>query len=141
MKKLLFSEDKTILKNELLGICKKNPELQKFINHIFSVFNDKEILAFDVSDWNWDFEIGEFSSLFYLRNEDMLEVDEDLPIEERGWQQNTLEELFEQYALYDDELKKATLDNGKVILLLDQDDYLEFVILDKEKIQGGYAIL
>lgn len=141
MKKLVFSEDKPTLKNELLGLCKKNPELQKFINHIFSVFNDKEILAFDVSDWNWDFEIGEFSSLFYLRNEDMLEVDEDLPIEERGWQQNTLQELFEQYALYDDELEKATLDNGKAILLLDQDDYLEFVILDKEKIQGGYAIL
>jgi hypothetical protein len=115
--------------------------LSEFIDTIFYNYSDKEILAFDLSNWYWDFEIGEFSSLFYLRNEDLIEFDEDLPIEERGWQQNTLEGLFEQYALYDDELEKATLDNGKVILLLDQDDYLEFVILDKEKIQGGYAIL
>lgn len=136
-----FPKSRKALKSELLKLCKKNTMLSEFIDTIFLNYSDKEILAFDISDWNWDFEIGEFSSLFYLRNEDMLEVDEDLPIEERGWQQNTLESLFEQYALYDDELEKATLDNGKVILLLDQDDYLEFVILDKEKIQGGYAIL
>lgn len=133
---------KSQVKKSVLALCKNNPQLSSFVRQTFLRNPDKDIFLYDVSDWNWDFEIGEFSSLFYLRNEDMLEIDEDLPIEERGWQQNTLEMFFEEYALYDnDELEKVVLDNGKVLFLLDQDDYLEFVILDQEKIVGGYAIL
>ena len=132
----------TETKKSVLALCKNNPQLTKFVKQTFLRYPDKDILLIDdVSNWNWDFEIGEFSSLFYLRNEDMIEFDDDLPIEERGWQENTLEETFESYALYDDELEKAKLDNGKVLLLLDQDDYLEFLILDQEKIVGGWAIL
>lgn len=133
---------KSQVKKSVLELCKNNPQLSAFVRQTFLRNPQKDIFLHDVSDWNWDFEIGEFSSLFYLRNEDMLEFDEELPLEERGWQQETLEMFFEEYALYDnDELEKVILDNGKVLFLLDQDDYLEFVILDEEKIVGGYAIL
>jgi hypothetical protein len=141
MKEIVFSEGKKELKKEMLELCKNNQQLADFIKQTFLGNPKKEIVAYDQSSWEWDFEIGEFSSLFYIKNEDMVEVDEDLPIEERGWQQNTLEETFEEYALYDDELEKATLDNGKVLVLLDQDDYLEFLILDLKKVVGGWAIL
>lgn len=129
------------VKKELLDLCKNNPQLSSFIRQTFLRNPHKEIMFHDVSDWDWDFEIGEFSSLFYIKNEDMIEADEDLPIEERGWEQNTLEMFFEEYALYDEELEKATLDNGKVLVLLDQDDYLEFLMLDLKKVVGGWAIL
>jgi hypothetical protein len=133
---------KSQVKKSVLELCKNNPQLSAFVRQTFLRNPQKDIFLNDVSDWNWDFEIGEFSSLFYLRNEDMLEFDEELPLEERGWQQETLEMFFEEYALYDnDELEKVILDNGKVLFLLDQDDYLEFVILDEEKIVGGYALL
>jgi hypothetical protein len=130
----------TETKKSVLALCKNNPQLTEFVKQTFLRYPNKEIFLYDVSNWNWDFEFDYGYSVFALRNEDMLEIDEDLPIEDRGWQPETMEEFFEEYGC-DFDWDKLTLDNGKVLFLLDQDDYLEFVILDQDKIEEGYAIL
>lgn len=130
----------TETKKSVLALCKNNPQLTEFVKQTFLRYPNKEIFLYDVSNWNWDFEFDYGYSVFALRNEDMLEIDEDLPIEDRGWQPETMEEFFEEYGC-DFDWDKLTLDNGKVLFLLDQEEYLEFLVLDQDKIEEGYAIL
>jgi hypothetical protein len=131
----------TETKKSVLALCKNNPQLTEFVKQTFLRYTDKEIIFLDdVSNWNWDFEFDYGNSAFALRNEDMLELDKDLPIEDRGWQPETMEEFFEEYGC-DFDWDKLTLDNGKVLFLLDQEEYLEFLVLDQDKIEEGYAIL
>jgi hypothetical protein len=132
---------KNKVEKSVLVLCENNPRLTEFVKQTFLRNPDKDIiLVDDVSDWNFDFEFDYGNSAFALRNEDMLELDEDLPIEDRGWQPETMEEFFEEYGC-DFDWDKLLLDNGKVLFLLDQDEYLEFLILDRAKIEEGYAIL
>ena len=130
----------TETKKSVLALCKNNPQLTEFVKQTFLRYPNKDIFLYDVSNWNWDFEFDYGYSVFALRNEDMLEIDEDLPIEDRGWQPETMEEFFEEYGC-DFDWDKLTLDNGKVLFLLDQEEYLEFLVLDQDKIEEGYAIL
>lgn len=131
---------KNKVEKSVLALCKNNPQLTEFVKQTFLRNPDKDFILDDVSNWNWDFEFGCGCSAFSLRNEDMLELDEDLSIEDRGWQSENIEEFFEDYAC-DFDWDKLLLDNGKVLFLLDQEEYLEFLILDQEKIKEGYAIL
>lgn len=131
---------KSKVEKSVLVLCKNNPQLSDFIKQTFLRNPDMDIILDDVSNWNWDFEFDYGYSVFSLRNEDMLELDEDLPLEDRGWQPETIESYFDDYAC-DFDWGKLTLDNGKVLFLLDQEEYLEFLILDRAKIEEGYAIL
>lgn len=130
------------VEKSILVLCKNNPRLTEFVKQTFLRNPNKEIILIDdVSDWKWDFEFecGE-SGAFALRNEDLIEFDEELPLEERGWQHEDLEQFFEEYNC-DFEWEKLVLDNGKVLFLLEQYEYLEFIILDRDKIEEGHAIL
>ena len=128
--------------NELLELCSKNQELFDFVLKIINRERAKglakeDLVVFTSTGWNWDVEDPQdFNiddrAIFAQYN---LDFAVDLPNEE-PWELILLEKEFCEYFTgfnYD----KIRLDNGKLLFLIDNEDYLSFCMYDEDKIVDG----
>jgi hypothetical protein len=125
---------KDLIKKALLDNCKNNKKLRAFINKLFKNNPDVEILAWEDYGWEWDVECyGIDGGEVAICNHDYRD---DVCYESDGWELYNLEHSFSNY--FDNfNWQDITLDNGKYLLLLDEDDHLTFHIFDKEKMEDG----
>jgi hypothetical protein len=118
----------------LLNRCSNNRKLKNFINKVFRENKDIEIYLWD-DGWEWDIEChgGGESAEIAICNHDFRD---DEHYEGDGWEMFNSPELFSNY--FDSfNWEDITLDNGKILLLIDGDDHLAFQIVDNEKMEDG----
>lgn len=109
----------------LLKICTKNKKLTKFIKKFFEKNQDIEICAWDDIGYKWDIECEEKIevAIFNQHFDDWFMYD-------------TPKEFLNYFT--DWEWNKITLDNGKYLLLVDEDEYFSFFIVNPKKMKDGY---
>lgn len=123
------------VKNALLNVCKKNKKLTNFIKKFFTEHQDSEISAYEDYGWEWDIEC-------YGKNEgaEIAICNHDFRDDEcydgDGWEIEEVPEEFSNY-FHDFNWGDVTLDNGKIVLLVNAIDYYYFQIFDMEKMQDG----
>lgn len=119
------------VRTALLKLCTNNKNLKNFINKVFRENKETEICAWEDYGWEWDVEC-------YGSDEDaeiaMCNHDID------GWEMFDVPKAFASYfhSFNWDDIK---LDNGKILLLTDEQDYLSFHIVDNEKMEDGMVDL
>jgi hypothetical protein len=124
------------VKKALIRVCGDNTKLKRFINKFFKANTDATIYAWDDYGWEWDLEIDggiEGGTLAFCNHDNR----DDEYYEGDGWELSYLEESFALYFDTFNHWDKVTLPNGKVLMLLDEDDYYAFQILDRDKIEDG----
>jgi hypothetical protein len=119
------------VRTALLKLCTNNKNLKNFINKVFRENKDTEICAWEDYGWEWDVECdGEDDGAeIAICNHDLGE-----------WEMFDAPKAFASYfhSFNWDDIK---LDNGKILLLTDEQDYLSFHIVDNEKMEDGMVDL
>lgn len=133
--------------NELLALCSNNPKLFDFVLKIINREKKAGLLddlcAYTSTGWDWDVEdIEDFGDI--EEDEDIdrwifaqYNIDEAMTWpDEDAWELRQLEMEFCKYFRnfnWDD----ITLDNGDLLFLIDNEDYLSFVMYSKDKMING----
>ncbi len=122
------------IEEALLNVCTKNKRLTSFIKRVFKNNKDREICAFDDEGNKFDIECGDGyePTELLIFNSDF--VDEEL--DEDGWFPEDVHPMFEKYFRHFD-WESITLDNGKILILTDNSDYISFRILDLKNLEDG----
>jgi hypothetical protein len=130
-----FENTNEQVETALLKVCTKNKKLTNFIKKFFAENKDQEICAYEDYGWEWDIESygkGEGAEIAICnhdwRDDDCWEGD--------GWEMELVPSEFADY-FHNFNWKDITLDNGKILLLIDRQDYLFFQIVDMEKLEDG----
>ena len=130
-----------LVEQALLNVCIKNKKLTKFIKKIFLNNKNKEICAWEDYGWEWDIECygkgegAEFAICNHDLRYDKYSLDED-SVGDDGWEMEMVPDVFANY-LHNFNWSDITLDNGKYLFLLENEDYLFFQIFDKENMEDG----
>lgn len=134
----LFSTNEEV-KTALLKLCTNNRNLKNFIKKVFRENKNKEICAWDEEDSKWDVECYgcDEGSEIAICNHDCRD---DKNYVGDGW------EIFDAHVLFGNYFENFNwddikLDNGKFLLLTDEEDYLSFHIVDNEKMEDGMVDL
>jgi hypothetical protein len=112
----------------LLNVCKKNKKLTNFIKKFFAKHKDRQINAYEDYGWEWDVECyDKHSTSIVVFNQDFNDW-------EIAWSPIEFSKYFHKFNWND-----ITLDNGKILLLIDgdDDDDIYFQIFDMEKLVDG----
>lgn len=131
-----FENTNEEVRKALINICGKNLKLKRFINKFFKENPDADINAWEDYGWEWDIEIygGEDGGELAICNHDYRDFDDDMD----GW---FLHQLEPSFALFMDDFstgwEKVTLPNGKVLMLIDEQDYFSFHIFDRDNMEDG----
>ena len=123
------------VRTALLKLCTKNTKLKNFINRVFREYEYMEISAFDDYGWEWDIECyGVDGANVAMCNHDFRDDD---CYDGNGWELSDVPTIFSKY--FSDSFKwdNIRLDNGKLLLLTDECDYLAFHIVDYDKMEDG----
>jgi hypothetical protein len=132
---LEFDAPNETVRKALLKFSTNNRKLKNFINKVFRENKDMQICAWDDYGWEWDIECpgGGESAEIAICNHDFRD---DKNYEGDGWEMFNSPELFSNY-FHSFNWEDITLDNGKILLLIDADDHLAFHIVDNEKMEDG----
>jgi hypothetical protein len=123
------------VRTALLRLCANNRNLKNFINKVFRENKDKQICAWEDYGWEWDVECNgsDEGAEIAICNHDLRD---DKHYEGNGWEIYNAPKVFGNYFSnfnWDD----IKLDDGKFLLLIDEEDYLSFQIFDGEKMEDG----
>ncbi len=124
-----------LVRKSLVNVCKNNKKLKNFINKFFRENKDVEILAWEDYGWEWDIECyGEDDGAeMAICNHDFRDDD---CHEGDGWEINDCHPAFAKY-FHNFNWDDITLDNGKMLILVDNQDYFAFHILDFDNLEDG----
>jgi len=124
-----------LVEKALLNVCTKNKNLTEFIKKVFAENKDVEILAFEDYGWEWDIECygkGDGAEIAIcnhdFRDDDCYEGD--------GWEMELVPQEFSNY-FHNFNWEDITIDNGKILLTIDREEYLSFQIVDMGKMEDG----
>ena len=112
----------------LLNVCTKNKKLTNFIKKFFAKHKDRQINAYEDYGWEWDVECYDKDST------SIVVFNQDFNDWEITWSPIEFSKYFHKFNWND-----ITLDNGKILLLIDgdDDDDIYFQIFDMEKLVDG----
>ena len=126
------------VKTALLRLCTNNKNLKNFINKVFRENKDKQICAWEDYGCEWDVEChGDEGSEIAICNHD---IRDDKYHEGDGWEIFDAPKVFGNYFSnfnWDD----IKLNDGKFLLLIDEEDYLSFNIVDEKNMEDGMVDL
>jgi hypothetical protein len=123
-----------LVEKALLNVCKNNKRLTSFIKRVFKKNTDKKILAFDDEGNKFDIECGDGiePTELLIFNKDFVDEESD----DDGWFFEDVHYMFDKY-FHSFDWDSITLDNGKILILTDNTDYLSFQIFDLKNLEDG----
>jgi hypothetical protein len=125
------------VRTALLKLCTNNNKLKNFINKVFRENADTEICAYDEVDSKWDVECdGDDGAQIAIHTYYFIEQFNYLDKWEMLYAPKVFTNYFDSFN-WDD----ITLDNGKFLLLTDEEDYLVFHIVDEKNMEDGMVDL
>jgi hypothetical protein len=133
VQKLLVKQNEQVRKY-LLKLCTNNRKLKNFINKVFRENRGVEIYLDNDYGWEWDIECygGDDGAEIAICNHNY----KDDELDEDGWEMFNAHASFANY--FDTfNWEDITLDNDKILLLVDYGDCLIFHIFDYEKMEDG----